>query len=152
MVLGPVHALVAYIRALPGSWYLTSDVADAVGTSAATLRRLARTRDNLAPSHVTTYGRVRVDLYNDTDVERIAAYLRDHKSERGRPRVWTDAERRQRRIAHSAAGYHRRRAAMLASRGRLAEAASEGRRAALLAAHIREQVHERSELAPRDSS
>jgi hypothetical protein len=45
-----VNPLVAHVRALPGVNYLTSEVADALGTSLATLRRLAAT-SQLVPRH-----------------------------------------------------------------------------------------------------
>ena len=108
-----VNPLVARVRALPGVFYLTSEVADALDTSAATLRRLALAHTDLAPSSTTFYGRLRVDLYNDADVYRLHSHLAAHQSRRGRPRLWTDQERRERRNAYSAAGYHRRRAARL---------------------------------------
>jgi hypothetical protein len=82
IVLAPVHPLIAHVRALPGSWYLTSELADALGTSAATLRRLARANPSLAPNHRTNDGRISVDVFDDAAVQRLSAHLRAHPTRR----------------------------------------------------------------------
>jgi len=116
--LAAIPSLVAHVRALAGSFYLRREVSNALGVSPAPLIRMAELApDLLGPTHETHYGRVRVLLYDHDAVEQLHAHVAAHCSIRGRPRLWTDEERRSRRAAHSAAGYRRRRAADLGARG-----------------------------------
>ncbi len=58
-----------------------------------------------------------VPVYDAETVARLHAHLAEHRSPRGRPRLWSDAERSARRAAHSTAEYRRRRAVNLRERG-----------------------------------
>ena len=112
-----VPRVVARVRGLPGGFFLRAEVADALGTSPATLRRFAAKSQAMGPSCTITYGGLAVPVYDTAAVARLHAHLAEHRSPRGRPRLWADEERRARRAAHSAAGYRRRRAALLRERG-----------------------------------
>jgi hypothetical protein len=114
--------VVAAVRGLPGECFLRAEVADALGTSPATLRRLAVKTAMLGPSGTLRHGALLVPVYDAAAVARLHAHLAQHRSGRGRRRLWTDEERRARRAAHSAAGYRRRRAAALRERGEPAAA------------------------------
>jgi hypothetical protein len=96
--------IVARVRRLPGECFLRAEVADALGASPATLRRLAGKSALLRPSGTVTYGRLTVPVYDAEAVARLHAHLAEHRSPRGRRRLWTDEERRARRAAHCAAG------------------------------------------------
>jgi len=139
MHLPAVNPLVAHVRALPGIFYLTSEVADALDTSPSTLRRLAAAHPDLAPTDATFYGRLRVELYDDATVHRLHDHLTTHPASRGRPRLWNDAERRARRAGHSSAGHYRRRAMLLTDRGDTESAAHATRQAQHRAAELRNQ-------------
>jgi hypothetical protein len=145
--LAALHPLIAQVRSLPAVFFLTSEVANALEVSPTTIRRLARTHPELAGSQVASYGRMRIPLYDDADVDRVAAHLRSHPNRRGRPRQWSDQERGERRSAHSAAGYHRRRAAVLAIRGDVDTAAFEAEIAVNVAASMKAQARTRADLS-----
>jgi hypothetical protein len=117
VIIPALPRVVALVRSLPGESFLRAEAADALGTSPATLRRLAGKSAALGPSGTVTYGRLTVPVYDAATVERLHAHLAEHRSPRGRRRLWTDEERRARRAAHCAAGYRRRRAAVLRERG-----------------------------------
>lgn len=108
IVLDAIPPIVAHVRALPGTYMMTTEVADALDVSANTLRRLATRTAELGPSHETYYGRIRVALYDRTTVNRLHAHLADHRSPRGRPRLWDDEQRAERRRTQSRASYRRR--------------------------------------------
>jgi hypothetical protein len=103
--------LVVLVRSLDADLYRAVEVADALGTSTSTLRRLGTTNwHGLGPSVVQELRGVQVWLYDMHRVEAIAAHLARHKTRRGRPRLWDGDQRRLRRTRHCAASYRRRRA------------------------------------------
>ena len=85
-----VNPLVARVRALPGSYYRTAEVADALETSPAALRRLAVAHPDLAPGNGTYFGHIRVDLHDDDAVARLHA--RSPGCAPGHPRSSTAGE------------------------------------------------------------
>ena len=64
-------ACVREVRSLPGIWYLRSEVADALGVSPATLRRLGGRAPTLGPSAVLRRGSVGVPLYDQAAVDAL---------------------------------------------------------------------------------
>jgi hypothetical protein len=112
-----IAPVVAYVRRLTPACYLRSEVADALRVSTSTLDRLALRDPALGPSSYTNYGAQHVWLYSEADVDRIQDYLRTHRTNRGRPRLWTPQERRQRRAASCAIAYRRRRSTELHDAG-----------------------------------
>ncbi len=109
--------IVAQVRSMPGEFFLRAEVADALDVSSATLRRLATRSTLLVPTTSVMTGMLAVPVYDAETVARLHAHLAEHRSPRGRPRLWSDAERSARRAAHSTAGYRRRRAVALRERG-----------------------------------
>src|SRR4051812_12011764 len=63
------------VRALPTHAFLRREVADALGVSAATLRRLAASSPDLSASAVLHFGAVTVPVYDISVVELLHAYL-----------------------------------------------------------------------------
>ena len=126
--------VVAFARSEDEVYYLCSEVAAGLGVSPTMLRRLAREDpQELAPSSGAAFGANRVALYRMEDVVRIRKDLLtrwpDHDDGRprrrpGRPRLWSDGERRDRQRRHRAACYWRTRSRDLADHdpGRAAEA------------------------------
>ena len=130
--------MVFNVRGLPGEFYLRREVADALGVSAATLDRLGRSDpDHLGQCHRILFGGLPVLLYDHDRIERLHAHLATHRTRRGRPRLWSDEERRARCATYSALGYRRRRAEQLRARGDHAEADRLHRLADQLAAELR---------------
>lgn len=118
-----IPTAIATVRALPGEHYLCHEVADALDVSAATLRRLGRREPvKLGPTTTIVAGGKPVAVFDMAAVERIAAHLEQGRSAAGRPRLWTDTERRLRRMSYNGAGYLRRRAETLRAQGRDEEA------------------------------
>lgn len=108
--------VVEIVRRLDGEHFLCREVADALDVSTATIRRLGA-RKVLAPTTIVFNGTMAVPVYDMATVERLSAHLAQHRSGAGRPRLWSDAERRVRRAAYNALGYRRRRAAALRKSG-----------------------------------
>ncbi len=142
--LAPVPSIVARARALHGENFLRREVADALDVSATTLRRLAGKIVLLAPDSTISYGTLTVPVYDLATVARLHAHLAEHRPPRGRPRLWSDAERSARRAAHSAAGYRHRRAALLHARGDHVAAWGMQDAAACITAMLRAAQTERS--------
>jgi hypothetical protein len=158
VTIAPIPAVVAFVRGLDGAYYLCTEVAGALGVSTSTLRRLARDHpDTLGPSCTGWFGRMPVSLYVMDDIDRLQAHLdqrwpdRDGGSFRdrpGRPRLWSDAERRDRRARYCAVAYRSRRATELAAVGNHAAAA----RARRVAAEVQEALaaeHDRARKSRR---
>jgi hypothetical protein len=138
-------AAVGFVRGLPDEFYLRHEVADALGVSAATLDRLGRSDpDHLGPCQRMMFGGLQVLLYDRDRIERLHAHLAEHRSRRGRPRLWSDEERRARRAAYSALGYRCRRAKELRARGDHAEGDRMQHLADQLAAELRHDHDRRS--------
>src|SRR5664279_3927372 len=118
MQIAAIPPLVAQVRALTGQFFLCNEAADALGISAATVRRLRDLDpDRLGPTAEIYNGCVRVDLYDEAALRRLHEHLAWRRNPQGRTRLWTDDERRFRRAAHCAAGYRRRLAGELRDRG-----------------------------------
>lgn len=143
---GRLSPTIAHVRRLDGEFFLCTEVADALGVSPATLRRLAgRNPGGLGPTHISELATRELALY---DMARVSDLAQETSrtvrgARRGRPRLWDDAERRSRRRAYSAMGYQRRRARVLDARGDCVAAAEAVDRAANLGAATAEQFEER---------
>ncbi len=149
-MMNAIPATVAHVRRLPGGLFLCVEVADALGVSPATVRRLGeRDHDGLGPTHETCFGRMRLLLYDGDAVQRLHDHLGQHRAACGQPRLWNEGERRSRRAAHSAAGYRRRRAAQLRARGDEDGAARVGAHAHRLVTALRAEHAARVQLTRR---
>lgn len=71
----PVHMLVERLGDKPGQYKTTKQVADKLGTSESTVRRIANREDGPGPSHYTYMGETQVALYNDDDIKRLEKFL-----------------------------------------------------------------------------
>jgi hypothetical protein len=154
-VLDPLPSVVEFVRGLDGDFFLCREVAEALGVSTARLRRLSLDNpDAFAPSNSTRFGKMLVRLYAIADVERLHQHLEARSitaasgSPRrpGRPRLWTDAERRNRRARYCAAAYRSRRARELADAGEHGAAAVASRAAAAIRESLRAE-YDRAQLA-----
>ena len=67
----PVVAQVVAVRGLPGECFLRAEVADALGTAPATLRRLAGKTAMLGPSGAVRHGALVVPVYDAEAVARL---------------------------------------------------------------------------------
>jgi hypothetical protein len=143
----PEPAVSQYAAGLNTGYMLASEVADLLGVSATTVRRWQR-RDphQLGPTFTSCYGGHQVWLYDRAAVRRLvsAAENAAKNPERGRPRLWDPAERRERRRQHSAASYQRRRAAELAERGDHSRALSALARAESITRALERRANERA--------
>jgi hypothetical protein len=155
IVLDPLPPVVLFVRSLDGDNYLCREVADALGVSTAMLRRLsAMNPDAFAPSDNTRFGRMLVRLYSMGEVDRLHKHLEakslaaETGSARrpGRPRLWTEAERQDRRARYCAAAYRSRRARKLADAGEHAASAAANRDAATIRDDLRAE-YERAQIA-----
>lgn len=129
--------LKVHVRGLPEIFYLTSEVAEVLELSPATIRRFGHRDPSLAPGYETWFGRIRVDLYNPATLDRLVEYVDQRCENRGRRRQWDEDTRRARRAAHCSAGYYRRRAAKLSAQGDLPNAHRADRRAQEISAALR---------------
>lgn len=96
------------VRSLDGDYFMVREVAETLGVSQTTLRKFLSSEDpehaNLRPSHMVAFGKVNVYLYTRDDVDRIRAYLKARMEVKdftvtnapGRPRIYSDAQRRER--------------------------------------------------------
>jgi hypothetical protein len=74
-VIGPLPPIVVFVRRLEGDFYLCSEVAEALGVSTATLRRLAGIDpEAFAPSSIG-FGKMLVRLYAISEVECLHQHL-----------------------------------------------------------------------------
>lgn len=105
------------VRRLDGVYFLRGEVADALRVSTSTIRRLAVHDVLLAPTAIVLNGTTAIAVYDLATIERLSAHLGEHRSRAGRPRLWSDTERRDRRAAYSALGHRRRRAEALCRAG-----------------------------------
>jgi hypothetical protein len=113
--------IVRAVRELDGEYYLTSEVSQAIGIPAPTLRKLAKgpKAKELGPSQTMLYGQVRIGLYSPADLRRLAAHFKDEKAKPspmgrvGRPRLWTVEEQAERQRRFNLAQHYRRQAKRL---------------------------------------
>src|ERR1700753_1406778 len=100
-----IAPLVALVRVHHPDLYRCVEVADALNTSPATLRRLARADWKLwGPTRGAPVRGLEVCLYDMDRVESLAYYLETHSrngTRGGRPQRWGPDERRARRARHS---------------------------------------------------
>jgi hypothetical protein len=155
IMLDQLPPVVLFVRSLGGDHYLCSEFAEALGVSTAMLRRLSVLNpDNFAPDSTTRFGKMLVRLYTMAEVNRLHAHVEakaaagEPGSARrpGRPRLWTDAERQDRRARYCAAAYRNRRARALVDAGEDAAASVANRAAATIRDDLRAE-YERAQLA-----
>lgn len=147
-----------------GERFLTREVAEILGVSVSTIRKLNATRrDILGASDIGREGNRVIWLYTPEDVERLRAYFAGSVTNigtgrrrvmpgRGRPALWSSEECRNRDRAYVRIGYHRRRATTLEAEGRADKAAEHhaqiDRIKADLDAELSQRVLERQFVKP----
>jgi hypothetical protein len=149
VTLPAIPPIVRHVRDLDGNLFLVREVANALGISPATVRRVAEIRPDLRPSAITMFGDMLVPLFTLEDLTRLDRYVAERRASlaaarrrsAGRPRLWSDSERRARRARHCAASYRRRCARALTEAGDLAAAQAAARAAAEIRDHL-QQVHD----------
>lgn len=131
----PVDPVTRFVRSLDGEYFMVREAAELLSVSDRTLRRLIvdtkdrpKPEDRMVPSFKALFGKIKVYLYTQADIEKIRGYLADQRQvlpldeedgtkKTGRPRKWTTEQRKQRNRLYSRIAYHRARAADLQSRG-----------------------------------
>ena len=124
----------AFVRSLPGEFFMLREVAEMVGVSQYVLRNLiAKDAEGLLPSNYAMFGNVKIYLYTRADIERLQKHFErrmvvreyDGQSPKaGRPALYTREERLARNRLYSQAYYWRKRHEKLVTEGRLDEAAA----------------------------
>lgn len=107
------------VRSLPGNYHKLAEAAEILGVSDTTLRTLIAEAGTTgekagAPSKYVMYGKNKIYLYSDEDIERIRALLAERREIRpfdaavtGRPRVYTQEEAAVRKKHNARAWYYR---------------------------------------------
>ena len=113
-----VAPVVAFVRSLPGDYYMLSEVSLLLGVNPRVLRNInsdQETFKTLGPSYITNFGKVQVYLYTKADVAKLKKWRQDRltvlpatkKIASGRPRKWTNEERKHRAKLYSRLHYYR---------------------------------------------
>lgn len=110
---------VAFVRSLPGDYFMLREVAEIVGVSQYTLRNLiANDADGLTPSNFAMFGNVKIYLYTRADIERLQKHFErrlevlkynGQSAKVGRPALYTKEERKERNRLHSQSYYWKKR-------------------------------------------
>jgi hypothetical protein len=124
---GQVHTLLwphhvqRHVLAMDGQHYLLADVAQILGLHDSTLRKLRRRPEVFRGSCYGRCGGIRIYLFTGGDIDRISSHLAERSAagfgRRGRPRMWSPAEAKERERAQLRTNYYRRRADALAANG-----------------------------------
>jgi hypothetical protein len=112
---------------MDGQYFLLADVAEMVDVHDTTLRKLRwRCPEVFRGSYYARCGNMPIYLYTDGDIDRISSYLAERSAagcgKRGRPRMWSAAEAKERERAQLRTNYYRRRAEALPAKGDAARA------------------------------
>jgi hypothetical protein len=83
-----VPPAIAYVRSLDGEFYLLSEVAEQVGVSQGTLRKLVHADPPKvsAPSYMGNQGDMNIYLFTPEDVTEIKAYFKTKYADFEKPR------------------------------------------------------------------
>ncbi len=110
---------VAFVRSLPGEFFMLREVAEMVGVSQYTLRNLiANDAEGLTPSNFAMFGNVKIYLYTRDDIGRLQKHFErrlevlkynGQSAKVGRPALYTKEERRERNRLHSQSYYYKKR-------------------------------------------
>lgn len=107
-----------FVRSLPGEYFMTREAAAMLGVPRRRLDEyVASYPDELGPSFCTFFGKLKIYLYTQEDIERIRAHLTNVRrvfpprtpGAGGRPRKWTDEERKERQRLYAKRHYYHRR-------------------------------------------
>lgn len=65
----------SFVASLDGDWLLVNQVAERLQMSESWVRTMTKRSDIKAPRHSVNFGRVKVGLYNDEDVEELRGII-----------------------------------------------------------------------------
>jgi hypothetical protein len=138
------HHVQRHVLAMDGQHYLLADVAEVFDMHDTTLRKLRwRYPEVFRGSYYARCGGIAIYLYTDGDLHRISKHLAERSAagcgRRGRRRMWSVAEARERERAQLRTNYYRRRAEALAAKGDAAGAKTYLDRRETLLDSLREQ-------------
>ena len=116
-----------YVRSLPGTYYLRTEAAEAIGCAQSLLPYLSTQHPDadLGPTHRASYGNVEILLYTPERVEHIRAFLEENnqgKKPTGQKRVFSPAELQERRRMGGRMREYRKRAITYEADGRIEDA------------------------------
>lgn len=110
-----------FVRELDGDYFMLREAAEMLDVPQRRLRDFIKDDpENLGPSFCAMFGKIKIYLYTKDDIETIRQHLQDQKKvyrnkdkpgAGGRPRLWTDEQRKERQRLYSQAHYYRLRAA-----------------------------------------
>jgi hypothetical protein len=123
-----------FVRSLDGDYYMLREAAEVLGVKHTLLRSLMRDPDHkdLGPTFCTFFGKIKLYLYTKEDIARIREYLTKRKQVfrnsdlvafKGRPRIWSPEQRKERNKLYSKAYYYRKKVEQHTASGDTAEAA-----------------------------
>lgn len=132
----PMDPATKFVRSLDGTYYMLREAAEMLGISGHTLRKFNENEEaDLKASFVAYFGKVKIFLYTEDDIEKIREYLDarrqvyptsstllEGKPVLGRPARYTKEQRQNRQKLHSRAHYYGKRAREETSKGNLKEA------------------------------
>jgi hypothetical protein len=140
-----ISPVTAFIRSLEGEWFSLAEAARAIDRPEETLRDWAR-RDPEAygAHHSERFGQRTIYLYDIEGIERIRKALVDAQQEDplrfagrpGRPRIWSNDERRDRERRMAQVVYYRKRVPELLAAGKRSAARKASKRAHEIAAQL----------------
>lgn len=105
-----VHHLKAYVADMEGEWYLRADVARALDVTKEAVEAAGEAHPELGPSGMVTRHTQVIHLYSPEDVDRLSAYFNRQGDGRGRRRIFTAAQTRDRDRIRDLLRFHRRQA------------------------------------------
>jgi len=121
------HHVQRHVHELDGEFFLLADVAEILDMHDSTLRKLRwRYPEVFRGSYYGRCGGIALYLFTGDDIDRISSYLAERSAagfgKRGRPRMWSTAEAKDRERAQLRTNYYRRRAEALLAKGDAAQA------------------------------
>ena len=75
----PRSPILSFVENLPGEYLITNQVAEILGISPHTVRRLSKARITHAPSYMARFGKNQIALYTREDVQVLAEYLTESR-------------------------------------------------------------------------
>lgn len=121
-----ISPITAFVRSLEGDWFTLAEVARAIGRPEETLRDWAkRDPETYGAHHSERFGQRVVYLYDPARIERLRKALLEAQQAQplrftgmpGRPRIWSDDERKDRERQMARVVYYRRRVKELIAAG-----------------------------------
>lgn len=110
-----------FVRSLDGNYFMVREAAEILKVKHTLLRTLLKDDPDLGPSFCAYFGKVKIYLYTQEDIERIGKYLVDRRKVYkntstsgkypGRPQKWTPEQRKYRQRLYTKNLYYKKRLA-----------------------------------------